>query len=300
MAPRHLRLASGDPSTDWEELFRSAHTVEVSTAAFDPDKAGVGSSGFLGDPTSSALFIPRTPTNDTTTPPLGRYFFRLAALLVPSGATAKIRGLRQYVSIAQEFSVTVGQDSWTSVLELPVTSPLWAFPDGNVSWHLRKISGPIDTRPPRVPTPTGTSSSLYAQDSALLVDDTFVGGIVNPTAYQPAGSGNPPGDGIWSLGTIRDMRYPWNQQGILHGSDFVVEGPCLVALFASVRQTDPATRPYIPNASLPVGAAFNALGPEDQFIYAFGDPPGQNTRYRHIAGSIMADIGPASRPGCKT
>jgi hypothetical protein len=263
-------------------FFQVPHVVEVSTAAFNPDAQFVGSSPCLGDAGSSMLFVPQAATANARE----RYLFRLCAFALPAGVKARILGLRQAATIAQEIATTAEADSWTSILEREIVSPFWAFSDGNISWHLRVMRGARTDFHYATGLQPSQSQSLFSTDSALLV--------ARPPALLPANGGVPPGDPVGSLGTFRDLRFPWSGRGAVDFTGHEVEGPCIVGLFASVKQTNPLTRPYTPAASVP--ASVVGLRPEDQFLLAFGNPPGNTVRYRHIGGSIIANTGPIDMP----
>jgi hypothetical protein len=257
---------------------RHAHRrciYELSATGFSADLVGIGSSPFQGDAGTTGLIVPEAPTPDQT----HRYLFRLAAIEVPPGAALWMRGLRLAVTIGAD--VPVPNQNCLYGLELDVTSSFWAFQDGNVSFHFRtqplRASGLLTPTSLLPATDVGFENSL---DSALL----YLPGNLVP--YVPPGAGQPPGYGIGSLGTIRDPnRFPWqNEQG--HTVDIHISGPRTIALYASVHQTDPATR-----CVLPTVADTSALSPEDRFVLQY-----PQARYKRVAGAIIGELYPCSIP----
>jgi hypothetical protein len=267
---------------DLSPIYNQSTIVETSSAAFDPDSQMQSTSPYLGDVASTFLYVPEAPTLTIEE----RYLFRLAAVPVPPMGRLKILGLRTMVTIGQQTPVTADGDSWVYVQERPVETPNWAFKDGNVSWHLRVLRGPALDQRERLVLSPGQSASLYGVDASLLV------GTLTPRYKAPNG-GLPPGEPVGSLGTFRDQRFPWNRQAARSDLGFEVDGPAYVVLYASIWQTDPTTRIYLPAASAP--ADLGALVPEDRFLLAFGDGGRATTnlvRYRHVGGSIIAETGP--------
>ncbi len=266
------------------ELFEAPLVVEASTAAFDPDRQGIGSSPYLGDAANSMLFVPQAATAAGA-----RCLFRLCGLAIPPRGKAKIIGVRQLVTIAQTIAVTLGEDAWTSVLERPVETPNWAFSDGNVSWHLRVQRGPVSKNSiylaGATPAPSQTLDQYSTEPSLVM---STLHGLVEA-------SGNvPPGEPVGSLGTFRDIRFPWGSNQHSDAMGYEVAGPAIISLWASVKQTNPALRAFLPAASAP--ADRTGLVPEDRFLLAFGDRPANLVRYRHIGGAIVANVGPIDMP----
>ncbi len=259
-------------------LFHQGSVIEVSSAAFDPDSQMQSTSPHVGDVASSLLYIPEAPSTGLDS----RYLFRVAAIAVPPFGMARIKNIRTQITIAQQTPVAAGGDNWIYVNEIPVTTPGWSFKDGNVSWHLRIMRGPRLDQQRLLALSPGQSSSLYGIDSSLLV------AALAPRYVAPNG-GMPPGDPAGSLGTFRDQRFHNHR----HDLGIDVQGPAIVGLFASVWQTDPETRIYLPAASAP--ADLGALAPEERYVLAWGDG-GVGTsnlvRYRHLGGALVAEVGP--------
>jgi hypothetical protein len=115
-----------------------------------------------------------------------------------------------------------------------------------------------------------------------MLYETIVGPQFAPTAYTPPNGGRPWGKPVGSsLGNMHDLRYRWRQSQLEQTLDIPVPLPCDIALFASVRQNDPSTNPTGDLSS----NQFAALGPEDQFLFAYG----AYAQYGRIAGSLVFD-----------
>jgi hypothetical protein len=101
--------------------------------------------------------------------------------------------------------------------------------------------------------------------------------------YSPPNGGRPWGKAIKaSLGNIHELRYGWREQNSEYVLDIPIEAPCDVALFASVRQNDPALNPTLDTGDC---AFFGALSPEDQFLTAYSTW----AQYGSIAGALVFD-----------
>lgn len=268
--------------TDPRNSTRDRSTIDQSSAAFDPDNEGVGST-YLNDPAASRIFIPEAPTGRNA-----RYLVRLAAIAVESYQKIRINGIRQAIGIGCMLRGTNGDDEPIQYpLEMDQISPFWRFTDGNVAWGLRVLPGPPATHGPRqrgVGVGPGEGTD-YASgtDSCRLVN-------INPTLNAPA-NGYFPGKPAGSLGLFRDLRYFWRAQGGIYSIDYEVEGPCIVGLYASIKQTDPETRQslisLVPNDYIPPT-------PEDAFVLDLERRQLPPARYRHISGAIIAEIGQIS------
>ena len=208
---------------------RLTSTYEVSTVAFDPDRIGVGSSPYVGDVFNSLLQIPATPSPTPET----RHLFLLAAYEIPACSCCRIKGIGIALLLGADLVLT---DGTVIRLQSWVDDPFFAFPDGNVSYHLRLFEGHPRTRTyDPFPIPS-RSNNLTTKEPALLYD---------PFAAHALANGIPPGRPLDALGTFRDKRFDYLSPSD-PGIDRVVDGPAMVALYASVKQTNPATRPNLP------------------------------------------------------
>lgn len=247
--------------------------IEVVSAAADEDFLAVGSTPWPGDYAGTALTVPSAPTTNQ----FDRYLFRLAAVEIPSGASIVVRGLRMAVELVAPYTTDAG----TFPLYLEQESPFWHFSDGNVSWHLRHQQNLFRNvfDPAQAP---GTSPTLRGTQPARLYQ---LGG----PAASP-GSGIPPGVDVEGLGTMRDLRYPWKN------TDWTLEvpvgGPGIVALYCSVKQTNPETRPQTPVV------AGDSLRREDRFVLQTRQAGVEVARYGRVAGALLVEMFPCCKaPG---
>lgn len=267
--------------------------VTVSTVGYDPDKAGVGGSPMLGDVFSSALWIPQfRPILDHPIPGNPWWFlFRLCAYAVGAGERVRVVGCRQLLTIAQEQTIGAGAGAYRYVTEREVISPDWRLPDSAVSWHLRKVISAPDLQDAAPDLPLvhpSLSRSMVGTDSAMLIDQ------YNPAtrSYIPPNGGEAPGIGLSDYGTFYNLQFA-EKMHFLDDAGLVVDGPCVVAMYAAVLQSDPLTRPFLPVASQPANRG--GVRPEDQFVWAWGDPPTNNVRLRHIGASMTLELGRTPR-----
>jgi hypothetical protein len=220
--------------------------------------------------------VPGSPTP----PGAARHLLRLAAVSVDNYSRIRVCGLRQAVGIG----VLVGEREQPQYpVEIDQTSPFWSFVDGNISWHLRFIAGATLNMTPNIHrSSAGVSVDYTGTDASLLLD--------NQGIFPPA-NGQPPGKPVGPLGTIRDIRYPW-YAGENSALDFEIDGPGVLGLYASVKQTDPRTRLQL-GPLLGPNVDTSVLSREDQFLLQFPD-----AIYRHVSGAILCSFGQISRrPG---
>lgn len=242
--------------------------AEIVSTATDDDFLGVGTSPSLGDIGATGVPVPATHTD-----PEERYLIRLCGFNVPGGYRARVTGIRQLVTLRAE--VIIENESPPSLdeqlpIEIEQTSPLWTFPDGNISWHLVHYPNSIYPGADNGPMPgPNQSGDLNALTSAILVvsGGTVATGLI------------PPGNPAAYLGTWRDLRYPWtNTQWTL---DARITGPGLVVFYASVKQTNPVTRP-IRRSPLDLGA----IRQEDRFLLEYPE----SARYGRVAGALTVEF----------
>lgn len=284
-ARKVVSLASRRGLTAGSPLWACPTRVELVSAAVDTDVIGIGSTPFLGDFSQTGIRVPASPTTDQS----HRYLFRLCGAEVPSGAGLVIRGVRQLVTVRAEYPIENGDvAAGTFPFEREVTSPLWHFTDGDVSFHLRWQRQVQGLRyAPDLLQVAGTSPSSFGVDTALLYDaSTGLGPFGGP--YVPLGAGIPPGLAADFLGTIRDVRYPWSNTD--WSLSVPVQGPGVLVLYASVYQTNPATRIKPPQLVPP--APFTepvlcGMRPEDQFLIQH-----PTCNYGRVAGALLLDLFP--------
>lgn len=245
----------------------------IASAQIDPGRTGIGSSPYVGDLSNTGIIVPEFPTTE----PNRRYLFRLCSVVVPDRAVCKIHSIRQLAYIGCDLQVEPEDEDQQWRVEIPVRDPLWSFPDGNVSWHLRmvnKFQPDTTVLNPDFGVQSGVSARGDTTDASLLAFRAPIGAGV----YRPLNGGAPYGRGVGGLGTFRDMRYPWSNRGTSLGLE--VAGPCLLALYASVYQTDPDRRP-----NKPVG--IETAGLRDEDVFTFNYP---NARYTRVGGRMDTEI----------
>lgn len=259
--------------------------VELVSASVDSDLQGIGATPYPGDFSSTGVRVPAAATIDQS----HRYLIRLCGAEVPAGKAMIVRGIRQAVTIREDYVKLseVGIPVGTFVFEREVVSPWWRFMDGNVSFHLKWMQEVQSVRnvfdPLQLP---GTSPSMFGVDSALLYTPNPLGPFIGP--YVPPGAGIPPGRDVDFLGTIRELRYPWSNTD--WDLNVPVVGPGVVVLWASVYQTNPTTRIAMPQLTPP--APFTdpvtcGLRPEDQFLLQH-----PQAIYGRVAGALLLDLFP--------
>jgi hypothetical protein len=253
--------------------------IELVSAAVDPDLLGVGSSPYLGDYSYTGVRVPRTPTVDQS----HRYLFRLCGIEIPSGSEIVIHGLRQLVTLRSEYA----SGDLTYALEFEQVSPFWHFIDGDVSWHLRHHTNIFAAQSDAAQLPSTSPGLRGGFDTSLLYTPPLA-----PT-YVPPSAGIPPGiDVDGSLGTFRDIRFEWDLADWTLST--TVSGPGYVVFYASVHQTDPATRVQVPTTIVDVGA----LRPEDRFLLATRAAPNPDEEaietaiYGRVAGAMTVELFP--------
>lgn len=257
-------------------VYEQPTLIEVVSSAFDPARAGIGSSGARGDASSNFLPVPAPPSTLSN-----RYFFRVACLRLSRFQAARFCGFRQYVGLQAD--VSLSDDARRGLTVYPVTcevrTPGWSFRDGNVTFSLRWASGPKSGLTTYDPAQgVNFDPNLFGTQSALL----YAPGTGAVTPYTPPNAGLFPGEPVGGLGAIYDVREPWRPSGSLRQYDFSVEGPGDLILMASVKQTDPNARPVLPAQATP-----GVLSPEEQFLLAY-----PSARYGALGGAMLVEVAP--------
>ena len=258
---------------------------EIVTAGPNPEFGFIGSDAY-GTNSYTGLVVPITPTSATG----GRYLFMLARASFgdgeqsPENRGVRLVGIRQYAELVARIPVTspptaplaAGPPIGSTVtFRKEIHSPLWHPPDGDISWHvmvLPKVQR--DTRNP-------------ANDDGFIYQDALSPALLFQSAapvYVPPNGGRPWGlPFAASLGNIHELRYPWRASWSEYTLDIPIPVPCDIALFASVRQNDPAKNPVF--SSTDVTQQFTALSDEDKFLVAYH----QFAQYGAIAGALVFD-----------
>jgi len=242
-----------------------AGRVEIVSAGRDPSLGFIG-----GDPYNTSVFtglvVPSAPSASIGG---ARYLFLLARAQFQDGEQGvRLVGIRQYLDLVARVAI---EDQPTQTFHKEILAPMFRPPDGNVSWHVMII--PKTARDSRHP----------ANADSFIFQDTYSPSLLFQTSapYSPPNGGRPWGTPIGaSLGNIHELRYPWQKDTTEYALDIPIPLPCDVALFASVRQNDPATNPTGTGLS---AQQIAALDPEEQFLVAFH----ATAQYGRIAGSLV-------------
>lgn len=246
--------------------------TELSTAGFDSSLQNVasdpnGGAYNVGLRIPAAAAIPNTPQN--------RYLYMLSMMRVNAHAKTRLVGIRQLVTIGQFVTNPVGGCNYP--LEVEVKSPVWHFVDGNITWYVQRVP------PISIPT-TSLSAADTNEDTeglqfAYAVTPALIYQTNNPT-YSPPNGGNPYGVALVpDLSGFHDLRFPWRSEHSWDNTvDIEIEGPCDVALYASVQQTNPATRCLLNVADNQIPF----ISEEDAFTVRF-----PQAVYWRIAGSLI-------------
>ena len=207
-----------------------------------------GLQGVSGDPwgtiAATGLRVPTLATPDAS----HRYLFLLAGFELGERDRATIRGWRELLTLGVSVAGTIVSDNptnITSIVELPVTNPIFRLPDGNVSWHLSKIDPTVLNSyvvgPPPIAPPISNFSWRLAKGPALLYEVgtavTGSGFYTDLTAYKPPNLGRPYGEPLAHLKVSHDVRTEWLTRGVWNSLDLDVEGPGYFAMWASVAQS---------------------------------------------------------------
>ena len=239
---------------------------QVSTVGADPNLQLVGS-----DPWGSASFtglqVPAVPTPAGS--PQLRYLFMMCRARFHNGSRVRLVGFKQYAELLATLQLgDVGNGS--ALLTQQITSPLWRFPDGNISWHIVRVGpGFRDTR-----NPANADSLIYLDSRAPALLFQNLGPYVPPNGGRPWGKPMTAND----LGNLHDLRYPWRDSQSELELNVPIATPCDVVCYASVAQ-------HNVDVTLPdlTAAAVASLPPETQFWYNF-----QNScMYGRIAASMI-------------
>jgi hypothetical protein len=264
---------------------------EIGTAGVDPASQGMTTDAWTTPrtitPTALGLYVPPVLPGDTTPDVRPRYLFCLATREISKGVT-RVRGVRQGITIGYNASSVEGQ---LYPITMPVWLPGWHFIDGNVSWHL--VKEPNTRRVMTHPNSEGASWRYTETNSPAMLfqNATFAAGATNPSTGQPLFYGQglttykPPSSQGWQeiagLGNMKSIMFPYHGRGgVVNDINEVVEGSWKISLYASVLQTNPATRLQATYPTVFVGGA--GLPPEESFIAT-----NSLARYWNVYGSIL-------------
>lgn len=233
----------------------------------------------------TGLVVPPTPSSAIGG---ARYLFLLARASFSTGEQSadnrgvRLVGIRQYAELIARLPARTAPlasdvgppEGATVTFRKEIRSPLWHPPDGDISWHVMVINKvQRDFRNP-------------ANADGFIYQDALSPTLLYQTAapYSPPNGGRPWGTPLAaSLGNIHELRYDWRVDNSEYALDIPLPVPCDVALFASVRQNDPATNPTF--ADTGGCELFSALSEEDRFLVAFNE----FVQYGVIAGALVFD-----------
>ena len=245
--------------------------------------------GFVGsDPYNTAigtgLVVPATPTATLG----GRYLLLLARRGFQAAEEGvRLTGIRLYAEMVARIPARTGPlatgsgpaTGSTVVFRREIESPLWHPFDGSISFHVMVL--PRTQRDVRNPATAFEGIAFEDAQAPALLYQTIAGPPTAPTAYTPPNGGRPWGTPLAaSLGNIHELRYPWRRDDVEYVLDVRVPVACDVALFASVRQNDPATNPALSDTT--VTQQFVALSDEDRFVVAYN----AFAQYGVVAGAL--------------
>lgn len=252
---------------------------EVSTTGFDPSRQAIGSDPD-GSPYNVGIRLPGPPTTGGV-PNGQRFMIMLAQARFGGNRKARLVGMRQLITIGALINSVPGPPPTGTnyPVEFQIKTPFWSFTDGNVSWHLRRV--PIMNIQTNNTNNTDTAQFQYSRTPAIMFQTGFVAGDVAAGYTAPFG-GRIPGTSLTpELGNFPDIKGNWTSDTSWYSLDIEIEGPCDIALMASVKQTTPASRPVlVPPLPLFPGGSSN-ITPEDGFLLNF-----PTAQYFRIAGAL--------------
>lgn len=301
----NLRLVPGTPGMSrssalvqpgaeeqrWPELLYPRRRVELVSTGIDEALQGLAGDPY-GGTSSVGLRVPALVTHG----PTNRFLFLLCTFNLPEGINGWVRGFRQGWSLGTRINVTTGPapQQGPRVIEQWVETPNFKLPDGNISWHMRTMGRDepygLPPNPGEVFDPaTGPQQNLAFRDSAgpALLFNTVASGTpfyVQMTAYTPPLGGKPPGEPLTGeLDTFYDLKTHWDDAHNWHALDIRVQGPCRVAFYASVQQSNAETR--TPITPVPNPFFDGGLSPEEQFLLNF-----PTANIWRVAGAFVVEI----------
>jgi hypothetical protein len=280
---------------------RKRQVVEVGSTGVDEYLQGLSSSAFPspGNPSGAGLRVPSFvagPIVNGIQQPTPRFLFCLAS--VTTRGKGRIRGIRQGLKIGLD---TQSGTLPLRLLEAWVKTPDFRFVDGNVSWHL--VKEPTNTSEQSKLTDTSNWKFRQSHGPAMLYE-TFTNSNVTTTgapviysqgltAYTAPNVATSWTD-LGGLGTMYDIRFPWDNAMAWNSLDIEVE--CgRFSLYASILQTNPATRKdatfFAPTP--PANSTTNTLAfavPEEMLLSQYAnniEGSGVGVNFTRIFGSII-------------
>ena len=278
--------------------------IEIGTTGVDEFLQGLSSSAYptTGNPSYAGL---RVPVAFNPAPAGGQPRFLFCLSTFKTSSPARIRGMRQGLKIGCD---TANGTPPMRLLEGWVQTPDFRFVDGNVSWHLvREPSQPLIVSPPL--TDTQSWVKRQSQGGPAMLYETFANSNVNAqtgapvlypqglTAYTAPNVATAWED-VGGLGTMYDMRFPWNSANAWNCLDIPVN-PGRYTLYASILQTSPTTRINATFQAVAVSGTNNiansvsAIIPEEALIADFtGEGAAvDQISYTRVFGSLIVEFG---------
>jgi hypothetical protein len=275
--------------------------LEISTNGFDEALQGITSDPFA--PTASVTYtglrIPVTlPTDGPPAQP--RYLFNLASLTFQNNV--RLMGIRQ--------GLTIGVDANQGTLpewptECWVRTPTFRFVDGNVCWMLVREKNPQQSQ--QKPLTDTQNWAKTQSDSPAMLYNTFTNTNTTLTGapvvyFEGLSTYTPPPfagyaqqfETVAGLGNFKDLRFPWENTDAWQsfGSEgILLEGSGRLTLYASVLQTNPATRG---TPTQQVTNLSSSATPEEAFIKDMSATIGEGVHvgpnYWRILGALLVEI----------
>lgn len=269
---------------------------EIASSGIDEQLQGLGGDPFNGS-SATGLRVPTLATPDAQ----HRYLFLACQFSLGENARAIIRGWRQLVTLGALVSPagTGETGNRARFVEQEVTSPVFRLPDGNVSFHLRRL-GPPNARgwpqyQPSNLTDLRSFKKGWADGPALLYQSYTIPAAdefyVDLTAYTPPNLGRPWGTSLsdGQLNAVYDLRTQWRTHGAWDNSlDLVVDGPDTIAMFISVQQSAGATPITVGGVPATLAQMPNGI-PEEQFITAMS-ALGLSVIYWRVGASLIVEM----------
>lgn len=275
------------------ELLIPKRRVELVSTGIDEALQGLGGDPY-GGTSSTGL---RVPTLATPHGAQNRYLFILSQFSVAEGVNAWVRGMRMGWSLGVRLDVAnvPAAQQGPRVVEQWVYTPNFKLADANVSWHMRLMGysepyGRLALQEQLTdPLAGGNQQNLAFRDSAtpaLLFNTvaTPTPFYTDLTAYTPPLGGKPPGEPLTGeLDTFYDLKTRWSESHNWHALDIRIQGPCRVAFYASVAQSNPTTR--TPINPVPNPFFQGGLSAEEQFLLNF-----PTAIIWRVAGAMVVEI----------
>lgn len=257
-------------------------TIEIQTTGFDEFLQGIG-----GDPEGGGTYIGlRVPSFV----PADRYLFQGFSFSIGAGVKARVLGHRKLITIG----VKQGTGDTARFVEQEVTSPVWRFQNGNVSFHLNRLGAPDAASIPNFgqgPIDSPSFKFQWAHTPALLYA-TAAGAspfYTSLTAYTAPNGGKPWGSSVYNgvtAGAQYGLDTPWRTHGAWHALGFDIIGPDTISGFISVKQSDPSTRIEL----TPPQTVYQAgIPPEEAFLLNFATAQYWRVGYAIILETDTAD-----------